>query len=88
MGKGFPIVAILEGFWPLGFIAAGVAAYFRLTLDASVFEAIRAGIRKDRPTAMLAFIHNFYNYDVLGGKLVSERVVEEIEALEEKCNDV
>jgi pimeloyl-ACP methyl ester carboxylesterase len=40
-------------------------------------EAVRAGVRKDRPAALLEFLHNFYNFDVLGGKLVSERVVEE-----------
>ena len=46
-------------------------------VDGGVFESVRAGIRKDRPAAMLDFLHNFYNYDVLGGKLVSQHVVEE-----------
>jgi len=46
-------------------------------VPAEVFEGVRAGIRKDRPTAMLDFLHNFYNYDQQGGKLVSERVVED-----------
>ncbi|HEY6644055.1 alpha/beta hydrolase [Povalibacter sp.] len=46
-------------------------------VDAGVFESIRAGLKADRPTALLDFLHNFYNYDVLGGKLVSERVVED-----------
>ncbi len=46
-------------------------------VDPSVFEGLRASIRKDRPTTMRDFLHNFYNYDVLGGKLVSERVVED-----------
>ena len=44
-------------------------------VDASVFTGIKAGIKADRPAFLLDFLHNFYNYDVLGGKLVSERVV-------------
>jgi non-heme chloroperoxidase len=46
-------------------------------VDASVFERIRTAIRADRPAFLLDFLHNFYNYDVTGGKLVSERVVED-----------
>ncbi|MGH6834495.1 MAG: alpha/beta fold hydrolase [Methylocella sp.] len=46
-------------------------------VDPSVFEGIKTAIKKDRPTALLGIIHNAYNYDVLGGKLVSERVVED-----------
>jgi len=46
-------------------------------VDASVFEGIKAAIRSDRPGFLLDFLHNFYNYDLLGGKLVSERVVED-----------
>src|SRR5713101_2872159 len=46
-------------------------------VDASVFEGLKAAIKADRPTTLLDFLHNFYNYDVLGGKLVSERVVED-----------
>jgi len=46
-------------------------------VDASVFEGIKAAIRADRPTFLLNFLHNFYNYDVTGGKLVSERVLED-----------
>jgi len=46
-------------------------------VDASVFDGLKAAIRADRPTTLLDFLHNFYNYDVLGGKLVSERVVED-----------
>ena len=46
-------------------------------VDASIFEGIRAAIRKDRPAFLLDFLHNFYNYDVTGGKLVSERVLED-----------
>ena len=46
-------------------------------VDASVFDGIRNAIRADRPAFLLDFLHNFYNYDVTGGKLVSERVVED-----------
>ncbi len=46
-------------------------------VDPSVFNGIKAGIKTDRPAFLLDFLHNFYNYDVLGGKRVSERVVED-----------
>ena len=46
-------------------------------VDRSVFENLKAAIRKDRPALLMEFLHNFYNYDVTGGKLVSERVLEE-----------
>ena len=45
-------------------------------VEASVFEGIKAAIKADRPAFLLDFLHNFYNYDVTAGKLVSERVVE------------
>lgn len=45
-------------------------------VDASVFDGIKAAIKADRPAFLLEFLHNFYNYDVTGEKLVSERVVE------------
>ena len=48
-----------------------------LGVDRSVFDGIKAAIKADRPSFLLEFLHNFYNYDVTGGKLVSERVVEE-----------
>ena len=48
-----------------------------LGVDASVFAGIKTAIKADRPSFLLEFLHNFYNYDVTGGKLVSERVVEE-----------
>lgn len=48
-----------------------------LGVDGSVFDGIRAAIRADRPSFLLEFLHNFYNYDVTRGKLVSERVVED-----------
>jgi non-heme chloroperoxidase len=46
-------------------------------VDRSVFEGVKAGIKADRPALLMDFLHNFYNYDVTGGKLVSERVLEE-----------
>jgi non-heme chloroperoxidase len=46
-------------------------------VDRQAIEGVKAAVRKDRPAAMLEFLHNFYNFDVLGGKLVSDRVVEE-----------
>jgi non-heme chloroperoxidase len=46
-------------------------------VDRSVFDGIKAAIRADRPAFLMDFLHNFYNYDVTGGKLVSERVLED-----------
>jgi non-heme chloroperoxidase len=46
-------------------------------VDANVFEGIKAAIRADRPAFLMDFLRNFYNYDVTGGKLVSERVLED-----------
>jgi pimeloyl-ACP methyl ester carboxylesterase len=46
-------------------------------VDASVFEGIKAAILTDRPTFLMEFLRNFYNYDVTGGTLVSERVLED-----------
>jgi non-heme chloroperoxidase len=45
-------------------------------VEASVFEGIKAGLLADRPAALTGFFANFYNMDVLGGKRVSERLVE------------
>jgi pimeloyl-ACP methyl ester carboxylesterase len=45
-------------------------------VEASVFEGIKTAIKADRPAFLLDFLHNFYNYDVTAGKLVSERVVD------------
>ena len=42
-----------------------------------VFEDIKAALRTDRPAFLMEFLRNFYNYDVTGGKLVSERVLED-----------
>lgn len=46
-------------------------------VDKSVFEGIKAAIKADRPALLMDFLRNFYNYDVTGGKLVSERVLED-----------
>lgn len=46
-------------------------------VDRSVFDGIKTAIKADRPTFLHQFLHNFYNYDVLGGKRVSERVLED-----------
>jgi non-heme chloroperoxidase len=45
-------------------------------VDKSVFEGIKAAIKADRPAFLMDFLRNFYNFDVTGGKLVSERVLE------------
>ena len=46
-------------------------------VDATVFDGIKAALRADRPAFLMEFLRNFYNYDVTGGKLVSERVLED-----------
>ena len=46
-------------------------------VDAKVFDDIKAAIHKDRPAFLMEFLKNFYNYDETGGKLVSERVLED-----------
>lgn len=46
-------------------------------VDAKVFADIKAALGKDRPAFLMEFLKNFYNYDVTGGKLVSERVLED-----------
>ena len=46
-------------------------------VDAKVFQDIKAAIRADRPAFLMEFLRNFYNWDVTGGKLVSERVLED-----------
>ena len=44
-------------------------------MDGSVFEGIKQAIVADRPAFLMAFFSNFYNVDVLGGKLVSDLLV-------------
>ena len=46
-------------------------------VDAKVFADIKAALRADRPAFLMEFLRNFYNYDVTGGKLVSDRVLED-----------
>ena len=46
-------------------------------VDASVFDGIKSAIKSDRPAFLIEFLRNFYNYDVTGGKLVSDRVLED-----------
>jgi pimeloyl-ACP methyl ester carboxylesterase len=41
-------------------------------IDASVFRGIRAGIKADRPVAMMEFLKNFYSVGGPDGKLVIE----------------
>jgi len=46
-------------------------------VDPKVFAGIKAALGADRPAFLMEFLKNFYNYDVTGGKLVSERVLED-----------
>jgi non-heme chloroperoxidase len=46
-------------------------------VDRQVFDDIKAAIRADRPAFLMEFLKNFYNYDVTGGKLVSDRVLQD-----------
>jgi non-heme chloroperoxidase len=45
-------------------------------IDASLFSGIKAGIKADRPVAMMEFLKNFYSVGGPDGKLVSERVMQ------------
>src|SRR5450631_2106047 len=45
-------------------------------VDRSVFDGIKSAIKADRPALLMEFLRNFYNFDVTGGKLVSERVID------------
>lgn len=45
-------------------------------VDGSVFEGIEKSIEADRPAFLSAFLANFYNVDVLGGKRISDQVVQ------------
>lgn len=42
----------------------------------SVFDDIEANIKADRPAFLLQFLKNFYNWDKLGGKEVSQQVLD------------
>lgn len=45
-------------------------------VDAGVFEGIKQGLAADRFGFLAGFLQNFYNVDVLGGKLISKQVVQ------------
>jgi non-heme chloroperoxidase len=45
-------------------------------VDAKVFDDTRAGIKADRPVALMEFLKNFYSVGGADGKLVSERVIQ------------
>jgi non-heme chloroperoxidase len=45
-------------------------------VDGSVFDGIKKAITADRPAFLSAFLADFYNVDVLGGKRVSNQVVQ------------
>jgi non-heme chloroperoxidase len=45
-------------------------------VDRSIFEGIRRDIAADRPAFLSAFFRDFYNVDVLGGKRVSDQVLQ------------
>jgi hypothetical protein len=46
-------------------------------VDPKVFDGIKRRSAPIRPAFLMEFLKNFYNYDVTGGKLVSERVLED-----------
>jgi len=43
-------------------------------VDGTVFDGIKHAIRADRPAFLTRFLSDFYNFDVLGGKRVSDEV--------------
>jgi non-heme chloroperoxidase len=45
-------------------------------VDGSVFEGIKQGIAADRLAFLSQFLGNFYNVDALGGRLISDQVVQ------------
>jgi non-heme chloroperoxidase len=45
-------------------------------MEGSLFQEIEQAIVADRPAFLSQFLQNFYNVDVLGGKLVSDQVVQ------------
>ena len=48
----------------------------RLGVDGEVFEGIKQALAADRLGFLAKFLANFYNVDVLGGKLISDQVVQ------------
>jgi non-heme chloroperoxidase len=45
-------------------------------IDGSVFDGIKKAIAADRPSFLSKFLSDFYNMDILGGKLISDQVVQ------------
>src|SRR5712671_5733785 len=45
-------------------------------VDPKVFDDTKAGLKADRPVALMEFLKNFYSVGGADGKLVSERVIE------------
>src|SRR5258706_8632772 len=45
-------------------------------VDPKVFDDTRAGLKADRPAALMAFLKNFYSVGGADGKRVSDRVIE------------
>jgi non-heme chloroperoxidase len=45
-------------------------------VEGSVFERIKSALAADRPAFLSAFLADFYNFDVLGGTLVSDKVMQ------------
>jgi pimeloyl-ACP methyl ester carboxylesterase len=45
-------------------------------VDGGIFEGIKKAIAADRPAFLSKFLSDFYNFDALGGKLISEQVVQ------------
>jgi non-heme chloroperoxidase len=45
-------------------------------VEAKVFDGIAADVRADRPAFLTAFLKEFYNLDLLGGKLISDQAVQ------------
>jgi non-heme chloroperoxidase len=45
-------------------------------VDGGVFDGIKKGIAADRPAFLSQFLSDFYNVDVLGGKLISDQAVQ------------
>ena len=62
-------------------IIGGIPPYLRKAadnpegVDGSVFEGIKKAVIADRPAYMADFCAQFYNVDVLGGKLISDAAV-------------
>lgn len=45
-------------------------------VEAKVFQGIAAAVEADRPAFLTAFLKDFYNLDLLGGKLISDQAVQ------------